>query len=128
MEDDKLRELFKEFDPVLSSDDLFISRLQQNMEAVEIIKHRALISRRINKIAVIIAAIAGFVIGAIFKLLFPIIVDCVSTISLTVPFFRINPININISVILWIITAMVSGIIAYNAYEITISKLTTKNL
>lgn len=128
MEDDKLRELFKDFDPVLSSDDLFISRLQQNMEAVEIIKHRALISRRINKIAVIVAAIAGFVIGVIFKLVFPFIVECVSTISLTVPFFRNNPININISVILWIITAMVSGIIAYNAYEITISKLSTKKL
>ena len=38
MEDDKLKSLFSNFEPELSSDFLFMNKLQRNLNSVELIK------------------------------------------------------------------------------------------
>ncbi len=40
MEEDKLKDIFKDFNPDLSSDSDFMSRLERSMKAVEIVKHQ----------------------------------------------------------------------------------------
>lgn len=124
MDDDKLKKLFDNFDPELSSSFQFMDRLKKNMEAVEIVKqHNAELKKR-NKLAVAIAAVSGFVMGVILTLLFPLVGNWVSTFNLSIPQLQISAITINYSFIAWIIMAGVSIITALNAYEIALAKLT----
>lgn len=124
MDDDKLKKLFDNFDPELSSSFQFMDRLKKNMEAVEIVKqHNAELKKR-NKLAVAIAAVSGFVMGVILTLLFPLVGNWVSTFNLSIPQLQISAITINYSFVAWIIMAGVSIITALNAYEIALAKLT----
>ncbi len=126
MEDDKIKDLFGSFEPELSSDFQFMTKLQHNMEAVELVKRQSAATHRRNKIAVIVAALSGFVTGVLLTLLFPLIGDWVETINLNIPYINANTIALGFQTVAWILTASVSGITAINAYEITISRLTAK--
>ncbi len=79
MEDDKLKDIFRDFDPDLSSSLQFISKLQRNMEAVEIVRQYNAALRRRNKLAVAIAGLCGFAVGVTLTLLYPFIVDWIRT-------------------------------------------------
>jgi len=124
MEDDKIKDLFSSFEPELSSDFQFMTKLQRNMEAVELVKQQSAATRRRNKIAVVVAALSGFAMGVLLTMLFPLIGDWISTINLNIPY--INTITFDFQIVAWILAAIVSGITAINAYEITIFRLTTK--
>ncbi len=63
MEDDKLKSLFTNFEPELSSDFKFMNKLERNLNSVEIIKRHTAEVRSRNKKAVAIAAFAGFIVG-----------------------------------------------------------------
>lgn len=126
MDDDKIKELFNGFEPKLSSEFQFMTTLRKNMEAVEIVKQYDQVLKRRNKVAVIIAATAGFVMGAALSLLFPVIGEWLCTISVSLPHLMINPVKIDLSIVTWIIMAGASGITALNAYEIAMAKLTPK--
>ena len=128
MEDDKLKELFSDFKPELSSDFLFMSKLQRNMESVELIRQRSVAVRKRNKIAVAAAAISGFMIGVIMTLLLPIIAGGISDLKLNFPYIDVAPLYLDSQIFTWIASALVSGITAYNVYEITNSRLEVKNL
>lgn len=126
MEDDKIKDLFNNFQPELSSSFQFMTKLQKNMETVEILKqHNAALKKR-NKFAVAIAAVSGFVMGVIMTLLFPLIGDWVSTFNISIPRLQISAITIDYSFVAWIVMAGVCIITALNAYEIALAKLTPK--
>lgn len=73
MKEDRLNDLFKNYDPELSSRLNFIERLENNLNAVELIhKENARVMKR-NRIAVIAASIAGFVSGFALSMLLPYI-------------------------------------------------------
>ena len=123
MEDDKLRELFDSYQPELSSDALFMSKLKRNMESVELVKRHTEAMRKRSRIAVVVAAIAGFVMGVVLTLLSPLIGDFVSTIALTISDHSDIVMRIDWQIVGWILTAIISVFTAVNAYEITISRL-----
>lgn len=127
MEDDKLKELFKDFNPELSSSVQFISKLEKNMEMVEMLKQHNVKLKRRNKLAVAIAAASGFVMGIIMTLLFPLIKNLGSTISISFPHLSVSNLSIDYSYVAWIIMAGVCVITALNAYEIALAKLTPKD-
>lgn len=126
MEDDKIRNIFNDFQPELSSSFQFMSKLQKNMETVEILKQHNVALRKRNKLAVAIAAVSGFVMGIIMTLLFPLIGNWVSTISVSLPQLQISSLAIDFSFISWIVMAGVCIITALNAYETALAKLTPK--
>jgi hypothetical protein len=126
MEDDKLRNLFNDFQPELSSSSQFMTKLQKNMEMVEILKQHDIALKKRNKLAVVIAAVSGFVMGVILTLLFPLIGDWVSTVSVSLPHLYISHLTIDYSFVAWIVIAGVCIITALNAYEIALAKLTPK--
>lgn len=126
MDEDRLKDLFSDYQPELSSSFQFMVRLQKNMEAVEIVKQHNLALRRRNKLAVAIAALSGFAMGVILTLLFPLIGDWVSTFSISLPHIHISSVTINYSCLAWIVMAGVCIITALNAYEIALAKLTQK--
>lgn len=126
MDDDKLKDLFRDFQPELSSSDLFMSRLQKSMEAVEFVKRHDRALRRRTRAAVAIAALCGFAMGVICTLLLPLICDWVSTLSISLPHLRISSFTIDYSTLAYIAIATVCVITTLNAYEIALAKLTTR--
>lgn len=85
MEDDKLKSLFSNFEPELSSDFLFMNKLQRNLNSVELIKQHTAEVRSRSRKAVAIAAIVGFIVGFLFSLSLPYLTDAVSNWQLTLP-------------------------------------------
>lgn len=126
MEDDKIKELLSGFEPETSSDFQFMTRLQRSMEAVELVRQHNLAMRRRNKTAVVIAALSGFVTGVLLTLLFPLIEDWISGISISIPHMSISPIAIDHQLVAWMVVAIISVLMALNVYEIALSKLASK--
>lgn len=124
MEDDKIKELFSGFNPSLSPDDEFVERLERNINAVESVRQQSEKLRKQNKIAVAVAACSGFIAGVLLTLLLPEI--WVLTKYLSLPILNDSAVMVDPSILGWLLTAGVSGVIAYNAYELTLSKLTSK--
>lgn len=128
MEDDKLKELFRGFEPELTSGFQFMARLQQSIDAVELVKQHSVALRRRNKVAVVIAALSGFLTGVLLTLLFPLVGDWISTIQISIPHFGFDTIVIDCRLFGWILLAVVSAFTALNAYEIAMSKLPPKGM
>lgn len=123
MEEEKLKDIFKEFDPELSSSFQFMTKLQKNMEAVEIVRqHNAKLKRR-NKLAVTIAGACGFAMGVILTLLFPLMGDLVSTFSISLPFLHVSSLTIDFSFVSWLSIAGGSVFTALSAYDLALAKL-----
>lgn len=124
MDDDKIKDLFNDFHPELSSSFLFMDRLKKNMEVVEIVRQQRVALKRLNRIAVSIAAFCGFVMGVILTLLFSLVGDWVSTINVSLPHLHISTLIIDYSFMAWFVMAGVCVITALNAYEIAMVRLT----
>lgn len=127
MEDDKIRSLFSNYEPDISSDFQFMNKLQKNLNSVEIIRrHTAEISSRRKK-AVAIAAVVGFIVGFLFSLSFPYLNDAVSNWQLTLPHESVpDPFANNLTAIAWLIVGGTSVIAALSSYEISLSLLRPK--
>ncbi|MCI8998528.1 MAG: hypothetical protein HFJ95_05990 [Muribaculaceae bacterium] len=122
MEDDKLRELFSNFQPELSPSFQFTTKLQKKMEAVEIVKQHNATLRKRNRLAVAIAALCGFIMNMVLYLIFPLINNSASSLSIPSPYLLLNSITIDSSFVVWIVMAVISVIITRNVYEIALSK------
>lgn len=121
-EDDKIKELFRGFDPELPSESLFMSRLKRNMEGVELVKRQTEAARRRNRRAVTAAAIAGFAVGVIFTVLMPYLCELISGINISIPYLGIQTFVLEPYILLWPIAAIVASVTAYNTYEIAMAK------
>ncbi len=126
MEDDKLKDLFQDFDPKLSSSCQFMSRLQKSMEAVEIVRRHNHALKKRNKLAVAIAAGCGFAAGVLFMSLIPLVSDWISTFGISLSHIRINSLTVDYSLVAWGLLAVACGITSLNAYEIALAWLTPK--
>lgn len=124
MDNDNLKELFGNFNPDLSSGSDFIARLQQRMDTIEMVRQYNAELRRRNRIAVMIAALAGFIMGVVLTLLMPLIGDWIATFRLSVPG---HAFNIDIHYIAWVLLAAVSMFTALNTYEIALARLAPKD-
>lgn len=123
MEDDKIKDLFSNFEPELSSSSQFMQRLQQNMNAIEFVKQQNAAMKRRNRMAVLIALVCGFAMGVVLTLAYPLMGDWISTVSISLPFLNINTLQLNYQPLGWLFFALASGITALNAYEIALAKL-----
>lgn len=122
MEEDRIKELFREYDPNVSSSMAFIERLEQNLDAVEMIhRENAAVMKR-NKVAVCSAACAGFISGVIFTMLLPYITNIIRSgmESLTSPAGQPGLPDYP-QVISWILIGAVSVFVAVNTYDIALS-------
>lgn len=127
MEDDKLKSLFSDFEPELSSDFQFMSKLERNLNSVEIIKQHTAEVRSRNKKAVVIAAFVGFIVGFVFSLSLPYLSNAVSDWQLTLPSeSMMYTFANNFTIIAWIVIGGTSVLAALNTYEISLSLLKPK--
>lgn len=127
MEDDKLKSLFSDFEPELSSDFQFMNKLERNLNSVEIIKQHTAEVRSRNKKAVVIAAFVGFIVGFVFSLSLPYLSNTVSDWQLTLPSeSMMYTFANNFTIIAWIVIGGTSVLAALNTYEISLSLLKPK--
>lgn len=127
MEDDKLKSLFSNFEPELSSDFLFMNKLQRNLNSVELIKQHTVEVRSRSRKAVAIAAIVGFMVGFLFSLSLPYLSEAVSNWQLTLPSESVmNVFANNFTIIAWIVIGGTSVFAALNSYELSLSLLKPK--
>lgn len=123
MEDDKLKSLFAEFQPELSSDRQFMNRLERNMESVEIVKRRVEEMRARNRRAVTVAAVVGFVVGFLFSLTLPYLSGVVAGWQLTLPEESVMSVLADwFAVISWVVIGAVAVTAAINTYDMMTSK------
>lgn len=123
MEDDKLRSLFADFQPELSSDRQFMSCLERNMESVEIVKRRMAEMRARNRRAIAVAAVVGFVVGFVFSLALPYLSGLVADWQLTLPEESVMSVAADyFAVIAWGVTGATAVIAAINTYDMITSK------
>ena len=127
MEDYKLKSLFSNFEPELSSDFLFMNKLQRNLNSVELIKQHTAEVRSRSRKAVAIAAIVGFIVGFLFSLSLPYLTDAVSNWQLTLPSESVmNVFANNFTIIAWLVIGGTSVFAALNSYEVSLSLLRPK--
>lgn len=123
MEEDKLKSLFAEFRPELSSDRQFMNRLTRNMESVEIVKRRMAEMRARNRRAIAVAAVVGFVVGFVFSLALPYLSGLVADWQLTLPEESVMSVAADyFAVIAWGVTGATAVIAAINTYDMMTSK------
>ena len=120
MEDDKLKEIFKEFNPELSSSFQFMTKLKKNMETVEIVKQYTEAQKKRNKIAVVLAGICGFVMGVFLTIIYPMITEWVASYRFTLPIWHTSTLTIDFSYIGWLLVAGISVFTSLSIYEITL--------
>lgn len=122
MEDKQLKDIFNKFDPELPSDFSFLSRLQQNLDAVDMVKQENQALRRRSRMAVAVAAAVGVIVGSLLTLLMPFLGDWMSTIVIP---DRIA-IAIDYKIVGLMLMAAVSVVSAVNTYEIAMSLFKNK--
>lgn len=123
MEEDKLKSLFAEFRPELSSDRQFMNRLTRNMESVEIVKRRMAEMRARNRRAIAVAAVVGFVVGFVFSLALPYLSGLVADWQLTLPEESVMSVAADyFAVIAWGVTGATAVIAAINTYDMMTSR------
>lgn len=127
MENDKLKDIFSGFQPELSSSIQFMSKVRQNLEAIEIVKKYTIAQKKRTRTAVVIAALCGFATGVIFTLLFPLIRNWLSTIKFSIFNIQISDLTIDYDIIGWIIMISVSILTTLSVYEISLAKFTPKD-
>ena len=124
MEEDKIKELFCEYDPELSPSKAFIYRLERHLDAVEMIHRQNAAVMKRNRVAVIAAACAGFISGIIFTLLLPYLVEIVVYSIETITGLSGNDGFYGYpQAISWIFIGAASVFVAVNTYDISLSLL-----
>lgn len=127
MDDKKLTELFSGFDPEISSDNLFMSRLQRSLDSVEIVKQHTEAVQRRQRRAMVWAAIAGFVAGVIMALISPYIIGWLSGLQFEMPAVTGLSTDILITTVTFVVIAAVSVLISLGVYDLVSDPVTDKS-
>lgn len=111
--DDKFTDLFSDYNPDMAPDSQFMQRLERNLRAVESAKSQLIGMRRKNRLAVIIAAVTGFICGILSTLCFPYLLE------LFAGSMSMIPADCGY-VLAWVVVAAIVGIMTFAAYDITL--------
>ena len=129
MEEERIKDIFREYDPELSSGIAFIERLERNLNAVEMIHRENTAAMKRNKLAVGISAFVGFISGILFTLFIPSLTDLINsgleTISRITGQYAFSD---HPQAIAWILIGAFSVFIAVNTYDITLSLLPSRGV
>ena len=127
MEDDRLKDLFGNFDPELSSGTAFVDKLRRNLDSVEIVRRQTAELHRRNRKAVLIAACVGFIAGVLFSLILPYISHAMLSLQLALPQGSVlKAVADNYLVITWLLFGTATAFISVNAYDVALSMLKSR--
>lgn len=116
-QDDELKALFSNFNPLMSSDKRFITRLQRRLDTIDRLNHEMVTMRRRNRRAVILATLAGFVAGVLTCLLLPSLTSLIIKPDLQWSFLSL--ISPESSAVLWLLPAGAALLASLGVYSLT---------
>lgn len=118
--DDRLKQIFDDFNPQLGSDADFMRRLERQMHTIEVIKEENAALRRISRRAIAVAALTGFAVGMMFSLTLPWLGELAAAVEAPAKtltrFFADNYL-----VVACMAIATASILTSINAYEISMA-------
>lgn len=127
MENDRLKDIFDNYEPELTSDSSFMNRIILNLDSADSIRRDYFETKAQNRKAVIIAACVGFVTGVLFSFAVPYLRRAISAIYFSMPVdISSGTADFNITTAAWLITGGMAVFTTLNAYEISISLMTVK--
>ena len=119
MYDDKLKELFKNFQPELSTDDDFVGRIERNINSVELIMQEAASMKRRSRRSFCVGAAVGFIAGLIMSQFVPFVCRAISEFRLSMPDSNIIGLLSDFqSTLAWLLVGATSVILALNSYDL----------
>lgn len=114
MDDNQIKSIFENFNPRPASDDFdFLTRLERNMDRVDMVKKQIVALRRKSRRAAVWSAAAGFAAGAVLTTLVHLLVPALSAASLTWPSYP----HIDWQIIGWITAAAASFLTSALTYR-----------
>ncbi len=116
-QDDELKALFSNFNPHISSDKRFMTRLQSRLDTIDRLNHEIAAMRRRNRRAVVLAALAGFVAGVLTCLLLPSLTSLVIKPDLSWPVLSL--VSSVSPVMLWTLPAGAAILASLGVYSLT---------
>lgn len=119
MKDDKLKDIFAKYDPDMQSDEIFMKRLQRNLNAIESVRQSAKDLSQRHRLALVAAAITGFVAGVTLTLCYPYISIGIGQILMAFSVFDILQPQV-LSTATYALISLATSIIAYTAYDVTL--------
>jgi len=125
MEDDKLKSLFCDYQPRLTSDKDFMASLGKQLMTVDLVKSQLKNRQRSRRIAAVAAVATGFVMGVISTLCYPILADFIHSAAMSSSAMTANLIETYGNISIWIPICVITMAASYVAYDITF--LTTAN-
>ena len=127
MEEEKIKSIFLNYKPELSSDLQFMSKLERNLNSVDIIKRHATKERSENRKAMAIAALAGFIVGFIFSMTLPYLTHAASLWQLSLPQDSVmKVITDNFAIFAWLIIGGAASFASMNTYGLALSVFRSK--
>lgn len=122
MTDDKINNFFADFEPEVSDDFAFMKRIDRGLDAVEMIRRHNTRMHRSRRLAVAVAAVAGFLAGFLTSLAMPHISTAVAGFISGLPQVAAlaEPSGLH-TLAAWIVTGAASVAAALSAYDISMA-------
>ena len=122
--DNDIKNLLSKYEPQQSPDSLFMARLRENLDKVEIVKRANADFRRRSRRAVVVAAFAGMMVGALLTLLLPLFGEFLADFTLRIPFTDMAwNINDSYDILAWIIVAVATLFSSIGIYDLAMTRL-----
>lgn len=119
-EDDKIRQMFSRYNPPLSVDWRFVRQVESGLDSVEAVRERVMQSRKRSRVAVVVAALAGFVAGAVCTAVVPQLTGVIADWEVTIPAGSVlKQIAAYSSSVVWVGVAAVAATAAMSAFNLT---------
>lgn len=119
MEEDRLKAILQDFSPVMAPDDTFMSRLEEKLRSVELVKQQLEQQRRRNRLAIVLAALTGFICGIVSALCYPwllaAITDAVTACTAAARLVTTYGSEVALSIL-----CMAAATVTYTVYDITL--------
>lgn len=118
MEEDKdLRQLFEEFEPELSSDDIFMQKIESNLKMIEMVRNTQIVDAKKNRIVAIVSFAMGFLSGVILTLCYPWLLTFIQSVVVSLsPTIELS--RSIIPIFVWILISAVSLCSTFSTYNL----------
>lgn len=118
-ENDEIKDLFAGFNPQVGGSRDFMNRLSRNLDTIDMIKKHNIAVRRVNRMAAVIAVIAGFAAGVAATMLLPVLKGAVGNVETPgISFFFMSTPDL-VQTGLWLLVGVVSVLVALSAYDLS---------
>lgn len=122
VKDDGLTGLFDDFKPSMESGVAFMRRLERNLDMIEAVRKVNAEQCRRSRVAVCVAAVAGFVVGVVFAVCMPSLLTFLKRVgNVLSPVDASETLADGFMLAAWLVAGLVTVFVALNAYEVSMA-------